>query len=488
MAISVNTNVASLTAQRNLLGTERTLNTALQRLSSGLRVNSAKDDAAGLAISDRMTSQIRGLNQAARNANDGISLAQTAEGALQEATSILQRIRELAVQSANDTNSSSDRQSLQDEVVQLQAEINRIAETTSFNGKNLLDGSFGTAKFHVGTEANQIISVTTGDTRGTKIGSYQAWIEAFQADGASSTAVDTGTEYGAADLVINGPKGVGTATIAVTDSAKTAASAINGKTVDTGVSATARTEFTISSVDNGNFTFTIDAGGNAATISANVTGGDLSNLVEAINDHSAVTGVTATVNDAGTVITMVDADGDDVELARTDTTSSSWDILATKTGDTSAENLTSTGSATDTVQVRGYVLMESQSMYSVNNSGVGIAGMYNDVRTSALSQVAQIDIKTQSGANDAISVVDMAIAKVDTIRGRLGAVQNRFESVITNLTNVSENISAARSRILDADFAEETAALTKAQILQQAGLAMLSQANMIPQAALTLLQ
>ena len=487
MAISVNTNVASLTAQRNLLGTEKTLNTALQRLSSGLRVNSAKDDAAGLAISDRMTSQIRGLNQAARNANDGISLAQTAEGALQEATSILQRIRELAVQSANDTNSSSDRQSLQDEVVQLQAEINRIAETTSFNGKQLLDGSFGTAKFHVGTEANQIISVTTGDTRGTKIGSYQAWIEADHAVGATSTAVDTATQYGAADLVINGPKGVGTATIAVTASAKTAASAINGKTVDTGVSATARTEFTIASIEDGNFTFTIDAGGNAATVSANVTGGDLSNLVEAINDHSAVTGVTATVNDAGTIITMVDADGDDVELVRTDTTASSWNITATKTGAGAAVDLTS-AAATDTAQIKGYVLMESQSMYSVNNSGVGIAGMYNDVRTSALSQVAQIDIKTQTGANSAISVIDMAIAKVDTIRGRLGAVQNRFESVITNLTNVSENISAARSRILDADFAEETAALTKAQILQQAGLAMLSQANMIPQAALTLLQ
>jgi flagellin len=205
MAISVNTNVASLTAQRNLLGTERSLNTALQRLSSGLRVNSAKDDAAGLAISDRMTSQIRGLNQAARNANDGISLAQTAEGALQEATSILQRIRELAVQSANDTNSSSDRQSLQDEVVQLQAEINRIAETTSFNGRQLLDGSFGTAKFHVGTEANQVIEVTTGDARGTRLGSYQATVEAFQAVATTTALANTAADYTGTDLEINGP-------------------------------------------------------------------------------------------------------------------------------------------------------------------------------------------------------------------------------------------------------------------------------------------
>jgi flagellin len=178
MALSINTNVPSLTAQRNLSKSQGTLNTSLQRLSSGLRVNSAKDDAAGLAISDRMTSQIRGLNQAARNANDGISLAQTAEGALQESTNLLQRMRELAIQSANDTNSASDRQSLQDEVMQIQAEINRIAETTSFNGRNLLDGSFGVAKFHVGAEANQTINVTTGDARGTKLGSYQTRLEA----------------------------------------------------------------------------------------------------------------------------------------------------------------------------------------------------------------------------------------------------------------------------------------------------------------------
>jgi flagellin len=178
MALSINTNVPSLTAQRNLSKSQGTLNTSLQRLSSGLRVNSAKDDAAGLAISDRMTSQIRGLNQAARNANDGISLAQTAEGALQESTNLLQRMRELAIQSANDTNSASDRQSLQDEVMQIQAEINRIAETTSFNGRNLLDGSFGVAKFHVGAEANQTINVTTGDARGTSLGAYQVRLEA----------------------------------------------------------------------------------------------------------------------------------------------------------------------------------------------------------------------------------------------------------------------------------------------------------------------
>ena len=487
MAISVNTNVASLNAQRNLLGTERTLNRALQRLSSGLRVNSAKDDAAGLAISDRMTSQIRGLNQAARNANDGISLSQTAEGALQEVTALLQRIRELAVQSANDTNTSSDRQSLQDEVVQLQAEVNRIADTTSFNGRKLLDGSFGTAKFHVGTEANQVINVTTGDARGTKIGAHQNYVEAETANAAA--AGDPTTDYTGANLAINGSKGEATATIAAGASAKTAAEAINGKTVDTGVSASARTEFTITSILDGSYTFTLSDGTNTATISAMVSGGDLSDMVEAINDHAATTGVTATLNDNKDGVVFADADGDTVTIERTDAVNDDWTITATKAP---ATTTIQSGGGNAVGEIRGYVLIESSKSFSVDAGGVGDdmvspAGVA-DVRTSTLYQVASIDIKTQSGANDAISVIDMAISKIDTIRGSLGAVQNRFESVITNLTNVSENISAARSRILDADFAAETAALTKAQILQQAGLAMLSQANMIPQAALTLLQ
>ena len=197
MAISVNTNIASLNAQRNLMKTSGNMNTALQRLSSGIRINSAKDDAAGLAISDRMNSQVRGLNQAVRNANDGISLAQTAEGALQESTNLLQRIRELAIQSANDSNSPSDRASLQDEVNQLKSELNRIAETTQFNGRNLLDGSFGVARFHVGSEANQVIYVSTGDARSSTIGSYQSFIE-------SRSEIGSVSHYAGKNLILNG--------------------------------------------------------------------------------------------------------------------------------------------------------------------------------------------------------------------------------------------------------------------------------------------
>lgn len=486
MAISVNTNVSSLTAQRNLMGTSRKLSTSLQRLSSGYRINSAKDDAAGLAITDRMTSQIRGLTQAARNANDGISLAQTAEGALQETTNLLQRMRELAIQSANDTNSDSDRQSIQDEVVNLQSEINRIAETTSFNNKNLLDGSFGTAKFHVGSEANQVINVTTGDARGTKLGSYRTRLEGDAQTNGTAALATAETQWAGADLVINGSKGSATASIAVGISAKAAATAINAQTVNTGVTATAQTQVEVTSIADGSYKFELSTGtGQTATVSAAVTSGDLTDMVDAINDQSATTGVTATLNDAEDGFIMTDADGDTITLARQDTVSDTWTTQIR--GDISENSISelSSAAATDTAAFRGSVLLESEKAFSVNATG---AGADATATTTTLSQVSGIDLKTQTGANDALSVIDKAIAKVDNIRSKLGAVQNRFESTITNLTNVSENISSSRSRILDADFASETAELTKAQIIQQAGLSMLSQANQLPQSALSLLQ
>lgn len=501
MALSINTNVASLNAQRNLSKSQGTLNSSLQRLSSGLRVNSAKDDAAGLAISDRMTSQIRGLNQAARNANDGISLAQTAEGALQESTDLLQRMRELAIQSANDTNSASDRQSLQDEVMQIQAEINRIAETTSFNGKNLLDGSFGVAKFHVGSEANQTINVTTGDARGTSLGAYQIRLEGEVGNGVDATAADTAAAYSGANLTVNGPKGSSTVTIAAASSAKEAASAINGATTDTGVTATARTEVTLASfVDDKNYSFDI----NGETVSASTAGGDLSGLIDSINAQSASTGVTATYADGSTTeIVLTDADGDNISLANNSTVAEGATFAATVTYDdvgtvTTATLAANDGASTtlDTITVRGSALLESSSSFGVASTGgtlgeadmVSADGTGDDQTAAELSAVSSIDITTQTGANDSLSVIDNAIAKIDSMRSGLGAVQNRFESTISNLQNVSENISAARSRILDADFAEETANLSKAQILQQAGTAMLSQANQLPQAALSLLQ
>lgn len=496
MALSVNTNVASLNAQRNLVGTNRKLNTALQRLSSGYRINSAKDDAAGLAITDRMTSQIRGLNQATRNANDGISLAQTAEGALQETTNLLQRMRELAVQSANDTNSDSDRQSIQDEITNLKAEINRIAETTSFNNKNLLDGSFGSAKFHVGSEANQTITVTTGNASGTNLGAHRVSLKSeLDIATAAATAV---TGYTGTNMVINGSVGSSTVTVATGDSAKDVAGAINGATVDTGVTASAFTKVEMTVSATGNYTFELGtASSGTATISASVTDtSDLSDMVDAINDQSSTTGVTATLNDAGDTITLEDADGDTISMKRTDTAAGTFSVNTLNQDGTNGLNggvtAVSSAAATAHAEFKGYTLMESDKAFSIGSTagtiGATAVDFQDSALTSSLEAVSDIDLKTQTGANDALSVIDKAIAKVDSIRSKLGAVQNRFESTITNLMNVSENISASRSRILDADFASETAELTKSQIIQQAGLAMLSQANQLPQSALSLLQ
>lgn len=463
MALSINTNVASLNAQRNLGQTQGTLNRSLQRLSSGLRINSARDDAAGLAISDRMTSQIRGLNQAIRNANDGISLSQTAEGALQESTNILQRMRELAIQAANDTNSTSDRQSLQAEIIQLKAEFNRIAETTQFNGKNILDGTLSNASFHIGANANQVISVSIGDVRGASTGAFQT--ASTQAQGALQADV----AYAAADLVVLGSKGSATASIATTASAKQAAAAVNAQTVNTGVTATARTTVDVSFSADDNYSFAI----NGKTVTGTVSGGDLSAVAEAINAQSATTGVTAAMNDAKTQITLTDHDGDDIVVTAFASVGAGTMTFGSEAGVTDA----------GTAYAKGAFTLESSLGFSITDNLTAFAS-----DTAALSKVSDVDITTATKANSALSVVDKAIEKIDGIRADLGAVQNRFESTISNLQSVSENLSAARSRILDADFAAETAALTKSQILQQAGTAMLAQANQLPQVVLSLLQ
>jgi flagellin len=439
------------------------LDRCIERLSSGLRINSAKDDAAGLAISDRMTTQIRGLNQAVRNANDGISLAQTAEGALQETTNLLQRMREIAIQAANDTNSDSDRQSLQAEIIQLKAEINRIAEHTQFNGKNVLDGSMSNATFHIGANAHQVINVAIGDARGTSIGAYQTASTQVQAGALA------GIDYTAANLVVLGSKGSATATIAVGDSAKQAAEAVNAVTVDTGVTASARTAVDITFSADDTYSFKI----NGETITGTVFSGDLSIVAEGINAQAATTGVTASLNDAKDQITLTDNDGDNIALT---------DFLSVGAG---TMDFGSVAGVTDagTAYAKGSITLESSLGFAITDNLVAFA---SDVGT--LSKVSDVDVTTATNANNALSVVDKAIEKIDSIRADLGAVQNRFEATIANLQNVSENLSAARSRIMDADFAAETAELTKAQILQQAGVAMLAQANILPQTVLSLLQ
>jgi len=719
MALTINTNIAALNAQRNLGKTQSTLNQSLQRLSSGLRINSALDDAAGLAISNRMGAQIRGLNQAVRNANDGISLAQTAEGALQETTSILQRMRELAIQSANDTNSATDRASLHSELNQLQQEMTRIADTTTFNGTKILDGSLSNAKFQVGAMANQTVSVSISDARATGLGSYTvetdnttgieasthagywrangaeigvavvaaangytgetltitdaagtsqteviaadeeiddtvtalnlltgvravgynqvilsnfgdgtAGTNTITVDGASlalayddtaaeiaaainsdsglngkgvSAYVDgttvvvsnnTGADIditssaatahmdimgldgttlvvadnatataggrfdvyldqgytiessasnlvltsGAADTAVTttavgytdatdsnsvgtqilnivGPNGTQTVNVAANNSAYTIAASVNSFQADTGVSAEAITTAVIGGFSSaGTISFGLKGtNSTATTISTTITDTtQLSDLVTAINDASGQTGITAELSDSGASVTLTQASGHDIEI--TDFTHSAAVDLPDYDNPTRTaveQYITVTGSQgnattlydggaktdADSTVVGGQVTFSAIGVFNVSSNvdatdgGDSLfSGAADSTNAAQLGSVNDINITTRQGSNDAINVIDGALSRIDVIRADLGAIQNRFTSTISNLDSVAENLSGARSRILDADFAVETANLTKAQIMQQAGVAMLAQANTLPQTVLSLLQ
>jgi flagellin len=501
MALTINTNVASLNAQRNLGSSQADLNKSMQRLSSGLRINSAKDDAAGLAISDRMTSQIRGLNQAARNANDGISLAQTAEGAMQESTNILQRMRELAVQSANDTNTDSDRASLQAEVTQLQAELDRIAETTTFNGKSILDGSFSGASFHVGVNANQTINFSIGSAKAGDLGTNRVVMEGGtmqEADVAAADFSSTANDLTGGDFVFaganNGTQFTTTVAVDADDTAGELETKINSVSSETGVTATATTKANIGTFSKaGAFSFNLyGSNTSAASISGTVTDkDDLTAVASAINDKSSVTGLTAELSSDKKSVTITSSSGDDIGIENfavdTDGTADVDGVKADGTLKGNAVTLNGAGDGSDdSTRVGGYITLDSEESFTVTPGDNTMTGA-TTASVSSLEDVSSVSILDQSGANDAISVIDGAINMIDSSRGDLGAIQNRFESTIANLQSVSENLSAARSRILDADIAQETSAMTKNNILQQAGVSILAQANQAPQLALSLL-
>ncbi|MBS1186261.1 MAG: flagellin-like [Burkholderiaceae bacterium] len=465
----INSNVASLNAQRNLNTSQASLNQALQRLSSGLRINSAKDDAAGLAIANRMTSQINGLNQATRNANDGISLAQTAEGALGQAGDLLQRMRTLSVQSANASNSSSDRVALQNEVTQLIQEYDRIATQTQFNGQNVLDGSFANANFQIGANANQTIGVQISDARSNVVGSSTVAATVFAPTSAASTG-----------LTING---IGVGTTGTTSKAKV--DAINAQAALTGVSASQSGNFRVGAANTAQ---TAVAAGdiviNGVQIGAVAAGGTATaqgtNIVAAINAKTASTGVTATLG-TGTNGGVADS----VILSNTSGAAISVSLGATAT-------LAATGLTAGTTAAgdNGKITLSTSLTGTITLGGGTEAtiGFAAGAQTLTQNLLSNISISTASGAQTAIDVIDTALNYVNSTRAQLGAVQNRFESVVSSLSTTSENLSSARSRIQDADFASETASLTRAQILQQAGTAMLAQANQVPNNVLSLLK
>jgi flagellin len=493
MSNAIQTNVASLNARRSLYTTNNNLATSLQRLSSGMRINSAKDDAAGLQISDRLTSQINGLNQSVRNAADGISLAQTAEGALQESTSVLQRMRDLSIQSANGTNSAQDRKALQQEVGQLIAEMNRISDTTAFGGRNLLDGSFGSAAFQVGASSNQTIGISLTDSDSASLGQNRLDMGGTGVGEvvAAGAAVGPNTNAGGA-LTVNGSLGTKTITIAALASAGTIADAINDDAASTGVSADARTvvELSAFTATGNTYSFSLNgANSTAETIVANVTDGanDLSALADAINEVSGKTGVTATAEDGK--LTLISENGDDIQLSSfsgddiTVTARNFDNDGASHTADTTT--LTTTNHST---RITGQVRLDGAGD---GFTATGASATFMTATTtegSTLSAVRDVNISTAEGAQEAVGVIDGAIARIDSMRASIGAIQNRLSSTISNLQNISENVASARSSIRDTDFAETTAMLAKDQVLQQAGLSMLAQANASSQSVLSLLQ
>lgn len=487
MALTVNTNIASLNTQRNLSNSSNALATSMQRLSTGSRINSAKDDAAGLQISNRLTSQINGLGVAVRNANDGISLAQTAEGALQQSTNLLQRMRDLSLQAANGSNSGTERKALQQEVTQLQSELTRIAETTTFGGRKLLDGSFGSTSFQVGANANETISVALQGASANSIGSYQIKGGGSVFGVAQTGMTDNGSAIG--NLTITGGGETATATVAGDATAKDFAAAVNSTSSTTGVSAKARTEAELSAfaLDDGTgdgtyVSFDIAVGSESVSISGATS---LADVAEQVNAAAGKTGLTAILNgdklrltnEAGENIAISNFAGNGttpaLELAGVDADGT---VQGTAVDATAAAGAVATGTVTIN-SASGYVISAATDLSEALGSG-----------TATLASVGSIDISTASGAQDALAVIDSALTTIDSQRADLGAVQNRFDNTIANLQNISENVSAARGRIQDTDFAAETANLSKNQILQQAGTAILAQAKQLPQAVLSLLQ
>lgn len=598
MPLVINSNIQSLNSQRQLVKSGMEQSQAMERLSSGKRINTAADDAAGLAISNRQTSQIRGLDRAVANANDGVSLIQTAEGALDESTNILQRMRELSIQSANGIYSDADRSTLDAEVQQLKSELDRISETTAFNGQNILDGTQGEIALQVGAEANQTISFSVAAVDTDSLGGTSSAdiIGAEVAGGLATLQAITGVATTGTNTLIINDVNVGSLTSATITDLNDALGAINSA-LDTGRAGAevgALVELNGSSVGTGELndaasqfvTITVVDGEGLST-AYNITDTDnLQDLADKVNDVAG-SQVRASVSDDGklsllsdgsTSITIVDATGatglstttenfsltvsdtnkgdgnDEISVAfgtgtgatialngsmggllgldaRTDADITSDVVAGTAAvleGDlvingieigavtptaASAAALTSqlvtqinaktaeTGVVATAVSSDGTGgTLTAYTLNSVSGDEVSIdfAGTtattallgINETNNSQLTgdSVANIDISTAAGAQDAIDVIDTALEQINSTRADLGAVNNRLDFTVSNLMNVSENTSAARSQIQDADFAQETANLSRAQVLQQASQAMLAQANAAPQQVLSLLR
>lgn len=572
MALTINTNVSSLNAQRQLMNSSADLDQASERLASGRRINSAADDAAGLAITNRQTSQIRGLDQAIRNANDGISLIQTAEGALDETTNILQRMRELSIQASNGIYSDSDRATLDAEVQQLKAEIDRIAETTAFNGQNILDGTLGELNLQVGSEANETIGVTIGTLDANSLGGgvsgdvvgAQLNLAASAAgaliDGTTQTITVNGQSVGDLSGSDNLQDLLNTFNEAISGVETSSFLEATGSAVGTGILRdTTTVTLTVETLDGNDQTFVIGDTGNMNDVVTRInevaTGVLTASLDEegklmlASENAASVTasgsesliGLGTAAERAQLSFEITDSSVEFVDINITASLATTEASIAQAFGinerddsDITGSTVSGTGAITEgDISINGVALsgMTAGSVVATQASGLatlinaktdetGVVATANSLNALVLNSVdgseisidlgttatyaatglletnnaegvgdsvSGIDISTISGAQDSIDVIDAALEEINAVRADLGAVNNRLDFTVSNLSNVSENSAAARSRIMDADFAAETAELSRAQVLQQASQAMLAQANARPQQVLSLL-
>jgi flagellin len=480
MSLTINTNIDSLTAQNNLSGSQALLSQSLTRLSSGLKINTAADDAAGLAISQQFSTQINGTNQAINNANDAVSEAQTAGGALSTIVNNLQSIRTLAVEAANGSNSASDRSALNAQVQQQIAEITQIAQQTSFNGTNVLNGSAGTTTYQVGANVGDTIAVSlTQGVQASQIGQY-----------ATNTSTVTTTALGSGDLTLqvgnNAAVAVGAAVAGSTNStgqaansAYAAAAAINQAGV-VGLTATASTaESTTATaavtVGTSGGTYALSING-VAVFGTDGTTSALSqtDLQTAINAVSGQTGVTASTSASTGFLELTAADGSNIVTQET-----------LGTGVTGGLGFDDT---TDALTTQGQLTLSASSAITVGGGGAANVGLSDTVISASTGVLSGANVLTVAAANSTIQSVDSALATVSAFQSQLGAIQNRFTAAVSNLTSTSQNLTQSRSTIQDANFAQETANLTQAQVLEQAGISVLAQANQEPQLILKLLQ
>ena len=496
---SINSDFMSQLALRSLGNSSNMMTQAMERLSTGKRINSAADDAAGLGIATKLKAQVNSLNAASRNATDALALIGTIDGALEESGEILLRMRELAVQSASDTNTGTDRSFIQDEVNALNNELNRISSATEFNSVKLLNGTYNNKQIQIGTSANQVFNIGVTSTDTTTLGAFQ--LESLAEHNAAATASATAAVT-ASDLLINvganysvsGSFGSTTVNVAAGDDAKTVAQSFNLAAGTTGITAAAITKAQITSVSNETYSFTLKGkSSTASTVNATVTSAtNLTALKDAINSVSGATGITAALTEDLSGVNLVQQDGFDIIVG--DVTSSGSGTMrlaaANKNGVVSQSTVALGGTTTlDSQVIIGQISLSSHKAFTVTSGNA--ANHFHTTtaaKTSTLETMGAVDISSQTGATNALSVIDGAIAMVSEIRSEMGAAENRLTSTVDNLSNVSVNTQRSLTAVEDANFASETSALTKAQILQQAATSMLAQANKAKQTMLVLLQ